>query len=59
MIMKPTVYIETSVVSYMASQTSRDLVVAAHQQLTEEWWQLALPQFEPFVSPVVLELMEV
>lgn len=53
--MKPTVYIETSVVSYMASQTSRDLVVAAHQQLTEEWWQLALPQFEPFVSPVVLE----
>ena len=31
------------------------MVVAAHQQLTAEWWQLALPQFEPFVSPVVLE----
>jgi predicted nucleic acid-binding protein len=55
MIMKPTVYIETSVISYLTAQISRDLVVAAHQQLTIEWWQQALPQFEPFVSPVVLE----
>jgi hypothetical protein len=31
------------------------LVVAAHQQLTAEWWMQALPTFEPFVSPVVLE----
>jgi len=53
--MKPTVYIETSVISYLTAQTSRDLVVAAHQQLTAEWWQQALPQFEPFVSAVVLE----
>jgi len=53
--MKPTVYIETSVVSYLTAQTSRDLVVAAHQQVTAEWWRLALPQLEPFVSPVVLE----
>jgi hypothetical protein len=53
--MKPSVYIETSVVSYLTAQTSRDLVVAAHQQLTAEWWEHALPSFEPFVSPVVLE----
>lgn len=32
--MKPTVYIETSVISYLTAQMSRDLVVAAHQQLT-------------------------
>lgn len=51
-------YIETSVVSYLTGQVSRDLVVAAHQQLTAEWWQQALPQFEPFVSPVVLEEIE-
>ncbi len=55
MSMKPTVYIETSVVSYLTAQMSRDLVVAAHQQLTAEWWKQALPKLEPFVSPVVLE----
>lgn len=53
--MKPTVYIETSVISYLTAHMSRDLVVAAHQQLTVDWWKQALPQFEPFVSPVVLE----
>jgi len=53
--MKPTVYIETSVVSYLTAQVSRDLVVAAHQELTVEWWEQSLPKFEPFVSPVVLE----
>ncbi len=53
--MKATVYIETSVISYLTAQISRDLVVAAHQQLTIEWWQQALPQFQPFVSPVVLD----
>lgn len=53
--MKPTVYIETSVISYLTAQVSRDLVVAAHQQLTAEWWQQALPKFEAFVSPIVLE----
>jgi len=55
MVMKPTVYIETSVISYLTAQISRDLVVTAHQQLTAEWWQQALPQFEAFASPVVLE----
>ncbi|HNS23143.1 MAG TPA: type II toxin-antitoxin system VapC family toxin [Sedimentisphaerales bacterium] len=53
--MKPTVYVETSVISHLTAQASRDLVVAAHQQVTVEWWQKALPQLEPFVSPVVLE----
>jgi predicted nucleic acid-binding protein len=55
MTMKPTVYIETSVVSYLTAQMSRDLVVTAHQQLTAEWWEQALPTLEPFISPVVLE----
>jgi predicted nucleic acid-binding protein len=53
--MKPTVYIETSVISYLTAQVSRDLIVAAHQQVTAEWWEQALPKFEPFISPVVLE----
>lgn len=52
---KPTVYIETSVISYRVARPSRDLIVAAHQQLTHEWWERVLPQCDAFVSPVVLE----
>jgi predicted nucleic acid-binding protein len=52
---KPTVYIETSVISYRAARPSRDLIVAAHQQMTPEWWERALPQCDAFISPVVLE----
>ncbi|MFO7898073.1 MAG: type II toxin-antitoxin system VapC family toxin [Planctomycetota bacterium] len=50
-----TVYIETSVVSYYVSRPSRDLIVAAHQQITHEWWRKALPRCEPYVSPSVLD----
>lgn len=32
------VYIETTVVSYLTARPSRDLIVAAHQQITHDWW---------------------
>jgi hypothetical protein len=34
--MKQSVYIETTIVSYLAANLSRDIVVAAHQQITQE-----------------------
>src|ERR1019366_8185484 len=34
-----TVYIETTIVSFLVARPSRDLVLAAHQQLTRDWWQ--------------------
>lgn len=48
------VYIETTVVSYLVSRPSRDLVVAGHQQLTREWWERRL-DFTCFISNVVLD----
>lgn len=36
--MKPKVYLETTIASYLTSRPSRDLIVAAHQQITREWW---------------------
>ncbi len=49
----PTVYVETSVVSYLTALPSRDLVLAAHQQVTREWW-MRRERFELLVSDAVL-----
>ena len=35
--MKPKLYLETPVLSYLASRPSPILVVAGHQQITKEW----------------------
>ena len=50
-----TVYIESSVLSYLVSHQSRDLVVAARQQITRDWWAVSKPGFECLVSQVVLD----
>jgi hypothetical protein len=49
------VYVETSVISYLTSRMSRDLIVAGHQQITQEWWTNRRDKFELFVSQTVLE----
>jgi hypothetical protein len=53
--MKQSVYIETSVISYLTARPSRDLIVAAHQEITREWWERRRADFEVFVSGFVLE----
>ncbi len=49
------VYLETTVVSYLVSDPSRDLIVAGHQAVTHEWWDSQRPSFDCFISAVVLE----
>ena len=49
------VYIETSVVSYHAARPSRDLVTAARQTMTEEWWEETQGQYDRYVSVLVIE----
>jgi predicted nucleic acid-binding protein len=49
-----TVYLETSIIGYLASRISSDLVTAANQQLTRDWWDNHRQRFELFVSEAVV-----
>ena len=48
------VYVETSVVSYYTARPNRDVVIAGHQQATQDFWTRLGRDFEPFISAVVL-----
>ena len=52
--MNPTVYLETTVISYLAASPSRDIVVGAHQQITRDWWERR-DRFELLTSQAVLD----
>ncbi|MHC5058054.1 MAG: type II toxin-antitoxin system VapC family toxin [Planctomycetota bacterium] len=52
--MKPKVYIETTIVSYLASKPSGDLVTAAHQKITHDWWDGRSSAFDLYTSALVL-----
>ena len=52
--MKPTVYIETTIPSYLTAWQSRDLVRAAHEQITREWWARR-DGFELYSSRLVVQ----
>lgn len=55
--MKPTVYVETTVPSYLTAWPSRDLVRAAHQQITREWWSHR-DEFDLYLSRLVVQECE-
>ena len=56
--MKPKVYIETSVVSYVAGRLSRDMVVVGRQEITREIWPLLREQSDCYISALVREEVE-
>lgn len=54
--MKRSVYIETTIVSYLVGWLNRnDLQVAANQELTRRWWVSERHNFELFTSSVTLD----
>ena len=50
-----TVYIETSIVSYLRQRPSSEIVMAAHQLLTHRWWNNERTKYELVVSQYVIE----
>ncbi len=53
--MKAKVYLETSLVSYLTSNPSRDIVVASRQQITQIWWDTQRTRFTLYISPFVIQ----
>lgn len=51
----PTLYLESTIPSYLTARPSRDLIVAAHQQITHEWWQQVRTNFDIYISEAVLD----
>ena len=49
------IYIETSIISYYTSRPSRDLVIAARQEITREAWPVLVSQFDLYISALVIQ----
>ena len=52
---KKTVYIETSVVSYLTARPTADLLAAAWQKVTLDWWETQRSRFDLYTSEVAVQ----
>jgi hypothetical protein len=52
---KPRVYLETSFISYLTGPLSQNLITAANQYVTREWWENRRLAFDLFISQSVMD----
>jgi hypothetical protein len=52
---KPTVYVASTIPSYLVAEPSRDIVVAGHQRTTHDWWTTAGERFDLLISELVFQ----
>ena len=53
--MKPKAYLETTIASYLTAWPNRDLIMAANQATTREWWENRRDAFQLFISQTVIK----
>ena len=53
--MKPLVYIESSVISYLTARVSDDPLKNAWQAVTNQWWSTKMQACRAVISPYVVE----
>ena len=53
--MKPRVYVETSVISYLTARPSSNILLLARQQFTREFWEMRQSEFVAWMSDLVLD----
>jgi hypothetical protein len=49
------VYVESTIPSYLVARPARDLLQAARQQLTRDWWDLQRIKHELYTSQITLD----
>jgi len=54
-LIKPIVYVESSVISYLTSRPHRDVIIAGRQSVTLDWWENQRHRFELRISVLVEE----
>lgn len=47
-------YVETTIPSYIVSRKSRDIVIAAQQEITLEWWESERSLYHLYISEAVI-----
>ena len=52
--MKKSVYVETSIASYLTARPTRDVRAAAWQQITSQWWENVRADYDLFTSELVI-----
>ena len=52
--MKPRLYLETTIPSYLVARRSRDLRLAADQETTQQWWETERHDYELLISQAVV-----
>ena len=52
---KPTLYMETTIPSFLLAEPSRDLVASARQEITRAWWRRDHARFTVYISDPVIE----
>ena len=50
-----TVYIETTIPSYIISEQSQDIILLSRQVLTKEWWDNERKYYDLFISQIVID----
>ncbi len=53
------VYVETTIPSYLAAWPSRDLLQAARQQITHDWWNNQRKKYDLCISQTVIDEVQV
>ena len=53
--MRQKIYIETTIISYLAARLSNNTIVAGRQVLTQEWWEQRRDSFDLVVSELVFQ----